>query len=569
MKKLLLLICSVFLFSVFTPNVNASTEFTDVHPSYNFYDEVMYLYDRGIISGYGTGEFKPNAVVTRDAAAAMIGRALKLDGTQRNTTFSDVGASNYASGYIDSAVKQGIISGYADGTYRPKEPVTRGQMAIFLARAFKLNNEATVYFSDVSPSITAYSSIKKILAFGITTGYADNTFRPNKQLSRGDFSAFLARALNDSFKVEPPTSSGELAVHFLDVDQGDSSLLITPNGKTILIDGGKQTAGEKVVSYLKAAGVTSIDYLVATHPDADHIGGLIPVLNQIPVKNVIDSGKSHTSQTYMEYLTLIDQKNIPFHIAKTGEFINVDPAIKVQVLNSGEGAADNNEASVVLKVTHGSKSFLFTGDAGVQTEADMVSSFDVNADVLKVSHHGSETGSSQAFLNEVTPAWAVLSYGEGNSYGHPDSVVVNRLTAMGATVIPTTNGDIAFESNGSSIQLTKGVPGTEPQPNPNTGKIDITNLDLSKEIVTLKNIDTKDISMDGWTLISVDGNQQYNFPSDFVLKKGASVTVTTGQNAYESRPTHLLWTKAYTWDNNGDTARLVDPQGTIIDELAR
>lgn len=569
MKKLLLLICSVFLFSVFTPNVNASTEFTDVHPSYNFYDEVMYLYDRGIISGYGTGEFKPNAVVTRDAAAAMIGRALKLDGTQRNTTFSDVGASNYASGYIDSAVKQGIISGYADGTYRPKEPVTRGQMAIFLARAFKLNNEATVYFSDVSPSITAYSSIKKILAFGITTGYADNTFRPNKQLSRGDFSAFLARALNDSFKVEPPTSSGELAVHFLDVDQGDSSLLITPNGKTILIDGGKYTAGEKVVSYLKAAGVTSIDYLVATHPDADHIGGLIPVLNQIPVKNVIDSGKSHTSQTYMDYLTLIDQKNIPFHVAQTGEFIDVDPAIKVQVLNSGEGATDNNEASVVLKVTHGSKSFLFTGDAGVQTEADMVSSFDVNADVLKVSHHGSETGSSQAFLNEVTPTWAVLSFGEGNSYGHPDSVVVNRLTAMGATVVPTTNGDIAFESNGSSIQLIKGVPGTEPQPNPNTGNIDITNLNLSQEIVTLKNIDSKDISMAGWTLISVDGKQQYDFPSDFVLKKGASVTVTTGQNAYESRPTHLLWTKAYTWDNNGDTARLVDPQGTIIDELAR
>lgn len=569
MKKLLLLICSVFLFSVFTPNVNASTEFTDVHSSYNFYDEVMYLYDRGIISGYGNGEFKPNAVVTRDAAAAMIGRALKLDGTQRNTTFSDVGASNYASGYIDSAVKQGIISGYADGTYRPKEPVTRGQMAIFLARAFKLNNEATVYFSDVSPSITAYSSIKKILAFGITTGYADNTFRPNKQLSRGDFSAFLARALNDSFKVEPPAPSGKLAVHFLDVDQGDSSLLITPNGKTILIDGGKQTAGEKVVSYLKAAGVTSIDYLVATHPDADHIGGLILVLNDMPVKNVIDSGKSHTSQTYMDYLTLIDQKNIPFHVAQTGEFIDVDPAIKVQVLNSGEGAADNNEASVVLKVTHGSKSFLFTGDAGIQAEADMVSSFDVNADVLKVSHHGSETGSSQVFLNEVTPAWAVLSFGEGNSYGHPDSVVVNRLTAMGATVVPTINGDIAFESNGSSIQLIKGVPGTEPQPNPNTGKIDITNLDLDKEIVTLKNIDTKDIPMDGWTLISVDGNQQYEFPSDLVLKKGASVTVTTGRSAYESRPTHLLWTTAYVWDNNGDAARLVDPQGTIIDELAR
>ncbi|WP_214779784.1 S-layer homology domain-containing protein [Bacillus sp. ISL-45] len=557
------------MFSVFTPNANASTEFTDVHSSYNFYDEVMYLYDRGIISGYGNGEFKPNAVVTRDAAAAMIGRALKLDGTQRNTTFSDVGASNYASGFIDSAVKQGIISGYADGTYRPKEPVTRGQMAIFLARAFKLSNEANVYFSDVSPSITAYSSIKKILAFGITTGYADNTFRPNKQLSRGDFSAFLARALNDSFKVEPPASSGKLAVHFLDVDQGDSSLLITPNGKTILIDGGKQTAGEKVVSYLKAAGVTSIDYLVATHPDADHIGGLIPVLNQIPVKNVIDSGKSHTSQTYMDYLTLIDQKNIPFHVAQTGEFIDVDPAIKVQVLNSGDGSSDNNEASVVLKVTHGSKSYLFTGDAGIQAEADMVSSFDVNADVLKVSHHGSETGSSQLFLNEVTPTWAVLSFGEGNSYGHPDSVVVNRLTAMGATVVPTTNGDIAFESNGSSIQLIKGVPGTEPQPTPNTGKIDITNLDLSQEIVTLKNIDTSDVPMDGWTLISVDGNQQYEFPSDFVLKKGASVTVTTGRSAYESRPTHLLWTTAYTWDNNGDAARLVDPQGTIIDELAR
>ncbi|UII55651.1 S-layer homology domain-containing protein [Cytobacillus spongiae] len=179
--------------------VNAS--FTDVMKSHRFYQEIQYLVNRNVITGFPDGDFRPNATVTRAQAAIMIGRALGLNSEQRNTSFSDVGKSLKASGYIQSAVERGIITGFPDGTYRPDAPVTRGQMAIFIGRAFSLTSEATISFSDVSQGSSSYEYVKRILADGITTGYPDGTFRPNKQLIRSDFSAFMARALDEEYKL--------------------------------------------------------------------------------------------------------------------------------------------------------------------------------------------------------------------------------------------------------------------------------------------------------------------------------------------------------------------------------
>lgn len=169
--------------------------FTDVSESYTFYNEINFLVGRSIISGYPDGSFKPGKSVTRAEAAIMIGRALQLDGTQRNTSFSDVSSSSVASGYIQSAVDAGIISGYPDGTYRPSEAVTRGQLAIFLSRAFKLTETAPVTFVDVPSTSAAYEYVGKLVAANITYGYSDNTFRPNQAVTRGQFSAFLTRAI--------------------------------------------------------------------------------------------------------------------------------------------------------------------------------------------------------------------------------------------------------------------------------------------------------------------------------------------------------------------------------------
>jgi Leucine-rich repeat (LRR) protein len=174
--------------------------FPDVTETHRFYEEIQYLTGNGIITGFPDGSFRPNETVTRAQAAIMIGRALDLDGELRPTIFEDVGSSSKASGFIASATEKGIITGFTDGTFRPGEPVTRGQMAIFLSRAFELKEESQDVFPDVSEQSSSYIHVRRILAEGITTGYPDGTFRPYAVLIRGDFSAFMARALEDRFK---------------------------------------------------------------------------------------------------------------------------------------------------------------------------------------------------------------------------------------------------------------------------------------------------------------------------------------------------------------------------------
>jgi hypothetical protein len=175
--------------------------FSDLNNNHRFYNEISYLLAREVITGFQDGSFRPSDKVTRAQAAIMIGRALGLDGTKRTSGFKDVGTSSAASGYIASAVERGIITGFKDNTYRPNDPVTRGQMAIFIARAYDLKNEAQVSFSDVPKGSVSYVYIQRILAEGITTGYNDGTFKPEKELIRSDFAAFMARALDEKFKV--------------------------------------------------------------------------------------------------------------------------------------------------------------------------------------------------------------------------------------------------------------------------------------------------------------------------------------------------------------------------------
>jgi competence ComEA-like helix-hairpin-helix protein len=174
--------------------------FSDIHANERFIEEIYFLTRRSIISGFPDGTFRSEQTVTRAEAAIMIGRALELNGEQREVDFRDVAKGSVASGYIQSAVELGIIQGFPDGSFRPDETVTRGQMAIFIARAFDLEKESEVAFSDVKPNMQAYTSIKKILAEEITQGYPDRTYRPDEGVTRGQFSAFLSRALDERFR---------------------------------------------------------------------------------------------------------------------------------------------------------------------------------------------------------------------------------------------------------------------------------------------------------------------------------------------------------------------------------
>lgn len=188
MKKWVVLLCFMLVASLIVPNglVNANTNFKDIGSTYRAQAEIVYLADRGIVSGYSDGTFLPDKQVTRAEAAAMLGRALNLDGEKRSTSFSDVSAGNMASGYIVELVKKGVISGYSNGTFRPDNVLNRGEMAVLINRAFNLGsgNAATILMDK-----------------GIAQGFADGSFGESATIIRADFSVFLARSLNENFRV--------------------------------------------------------------------------------------------------------------------------------------------------------------------------------------------------------------------------------------------------------------------------------------------------------------------------------------------------------------------------------
>lgn len=257
--------------------------------------------------------------------------------------------------------------------------------------------------------------------------------------------------------VSSVAASGDnLTAHFLDVGQGDS-ILLQFAGKNILVDGGEQDMGPRVSSYLKAHGVSSLDLVVATHPHSDHIGGLINILKNFKVRQVLDSGEPYTSQTYETFLNLIDQKSILYKAAERGQIINLDPGIRIEVLSPPKKhfKEDINQNSVVLKITYKKISVLSMGDAGKMAEKSLLSSrYDLHADILKVGHHGSSDSSSSAFLREVNPKISVIEVGKDNDYGHPHTETIRALGKIGSKIYRTDqDGSIDITTDGTSFSI--------------------------------------------------------------------------------------------------------------------
>ena len=181
-----------------------------------------------------------------------------------------------------------------------------------------------------------------------------------------------------------------LNVHFIDVGQGDAILIQSPNGKTMLIDGGdaKKDCVRKLLDYMLELQINTVDILIATHPHVDHLGGLLTVLEHFSVSQVYDSGKIHETNVFHEYLSIIDEKNIPFAVLRRGNTIDFDPEVEVLVLHPvGEVGLPNlpvNDCSIVLKITYGNIQFLLTGDIGVAVEEKLVrEGFSIDSDILK------------------------------------------------------------------------------------------------------------------------------------------------------------------------------------------
>jgi beta-lactamase superfamily II metal-dependent hydrolase len=241
----------------------------------------------------------------------------------------------------------------------------------------------------------------------------------------------------------------EMQVHFIDVGQGDSMLIQTPSNKNILIDAGPPKSGKKVVNYLKKHHINKIDLLIATHPDIDHIGGLPTVMKSVNVDQILDSGKMHSTKTYARYLYQIRAQAIPFKIAKQNHKIKIDPLLDIRILNSSGTSKNNNQSSIALKITYGNIDFLLMSDVERAQEKELLDKFDLNAEIIKVAHHGSNTSTSAEFLKRVKPEVAMLTYSKTNDFGHPVNRVIENLYRMDALIYSTAAfGDVVITTDG-------------------------------------------------------------------------------------------------------------------------
>ncbi|MFC6616272.1 lamin tail domain-containing protein [Halopenitus salinus] len=269
---------------------------------------------------------------------------------------------------------------------------------------------------------------------------------------------------NESNGTTPASPNGTLAVHFINVGQGSSTLIVGPTGETILIDSGDWSDdGEDVLAYLERHDVDRIDHLVTTHADADHIGGHAAIIEYYETQAdgigaVYDPGITSSSQTYDRYLDAIEEHDVTLYEIRAGDQILIDN-VDAQVLAPPEGYIandDRNENSIVIKLDFGQSSFLLPGDGESESEEYLVNEYgsSLNATVLSAGHHGSQSSSSAEFLDTTSPRVTVISSAYDSQYGHPHEEVLQRLDQRSIRTYWTgTHGNVRLVSNGSAITV--------------------------------------------------------------------------------------------------------------------
>ncbi|NLE99848.1 MAG: MBL fold metallo-hydrolase [Anaerolineales bacterium] len=367
-----------------------------------------------------------------------------------------------------------------------------------------------------------------------------------------------------------------LTVSYIDVGQGDSIWLRASDGTDILVDGGPVSAGPTVVAYLQQNGVDNIEVMVLTHPDADHVGGLIDVLEStIPVDAVVYSGQGGTTVTYNRFVSAMQTVGLtPTPVSAGQEY--TWGSVQASVLNpQSTPASDPNENSVVLLVTYEDSRWMLTGDIGAGTEQVIVSSgADLRADVLKVAHHGSAYSTSPLFLDTVQPGYAVISVGT-NSYGHPAQVVLDRLAGIGAHIMRTDElGTIVLRSDELAAPIDLGyvvlLPVAFRPAASEAATVQIIFIFYDglepyvegDEYAVIKNTGGVPVNLDGWRLNAGAPGQDFYFPA-FIMQPGQECRVYTNEYHPEYCGFNFESPSAL-WSNSGDCGYLYDATGQEV-----
>ncbi len=281
-----------------------------------------------------------------------------------------------------------------------------------------------------------------IAAVSVFSRYSDKIF--------GEYpETFITQEQNDSASFE---------VHYIDVGQGDCSLIIC-DGKTMLIDAGENGHETEVLNYLRMKKIDKLDYIIASHQHSDHIGGLPEVLDEIGTDNIImprlTKAQTPTNSTYTAFLKSVQNSGAKVIASKVGATYTLGSAAFEILGPVTDDAEDINNMSVVVKLTYGEKTFLFTGDAEKEEEREIIATgADLDCDVLKVGHHGSGTSSCKDFLDAVTPEICVIQVGADNDYGHPHENIVERLEKYADEIYRNDLcGDIVITSDGTNINI--------------------------------------------------------------------------------------------------------------------
>lgn len=283
--------------------------------------------------------------------------------------------------------------------------------------------------------------------------------------------------------IADTTQQTGVKVHYINVGQADSAL-IQVDGKNILIDAGNND--NLAYNYLKAQGITKLDYVIATHPHEDHIGGMATVINNFTVDKFYAPKATTTTQTFENMIKALKSKNLKITTPTTGETIAIGNATLTFLAPNSATYEDLNNYSIVCKLKYGNNSFVFAGDAESLSEGEILAKqLDISANVLKVGHHGSNSSTSQGFLNKINPQYAIISVGQGNSYGHPNQDTLSKLNNKGiktfrtdtqGTIIATSNGqNITFNTNPVAINTTTTVATTNASNNKANTNATVTN----------------------------------------------------------------------------------------------